>query len=235
VLTRPLVIVPKTMVYNYLFRSHIFWWKVLEITIKRFRKTDGFNNLSHHVIIFTPQHIFFLSCCFYKLIFPFRLEHIRGTNALEGRKTKIVCTLGPACWSEEGLGNLIDAGMNIARFNFSHGDHATHFACLQRLRAAVAKRPGVHVAVMLGNFETNDTDRTYHIFSNQIQKAQKFELGLLMCLSAANWSSSEATLLKLAQTIPSHAQKTTLRARTNLFQNLCLLGARCSLVGEGEH
>ncbi len=42
------------------------------------------------------------------------------------RKTKIVCTLGPACWSEEGLGALLDAGMNIARFNFSHGDHAGH-------------------------------------------------------------------------------------------------------------
>jgi pyruvate kinase len=42
------------------------------------------------------------------------------------RKTKIVCTLGPSCWGEEGLGQLMDAGMNVARFNFSHGDHAGH-------------------------------------------------------------------------------------------------------------
>ena len=42
------------------------------------------------------------------------------------RKTKIVCTLGPACWSEEGIAKLIDAGMNVCRFNFSHGDHAGH-------------------------------------------------------------------------------------------------------------
>ena len=33
---------------------------------------------------------------------------------------------GPACWSEEGLAQLMDAGMNICRFNFSHGDHAGH-------------------------------------------------------------------------------------------------------------
>eukprot|EP00961_Rhodomonas_salina_P080929 1088563-Rhodomonas_salina.1 len=37
------------------------------------------------------------------------------------RKTKIVCTMGPKCWDEDMLGRLIDAGMNIARFNFSHG------------------------------------------------------------------------------------------------------------------
>jgi len=50
------------------------------------------------------------------------------------RKTKIVCTLGPACWSEEGLVALIDAGMNVARFNFSHGDHAGHLQVLERVR-----------------------------------------------------------------------------------------------------
>ena len=65
------------------------------------------------------------------------------------RKTKIICTLGPACWSEEGLGTLIDAGMNIARLNFSHGDHKVHGETLDRLRAAMASRPDKPVAVML--------------------------------------------------------------------------------------
>ena len=49
----------------------------------------------------------------------------------------------------ERLGALLDAGMNIARFNFSHGDHETHGACLERLREAVASRPGAQCAVML--------------------------------------------------------------------------------------
>ena len=56
------------------------------------------------------------------------------------RRTKIVCTIGPASWSEDGLGKLMDAGMNVARFNFSHGDHETHKNTLQRLRAVAASK-----------------------------------------------------------------------------------------------
>jgi pyruvate kinase len=57
---------------------------------------------------------------------------------LTRRQTKIICTLGPACWDIETLCQLIDAGMSVARFNFSHGDHEGHKACLDRLRQAAA-------------------------------------------------------------------------------------------------
>jgi pyruvate kinase len=46
------------------------------------------------------------------------LDLIRSTPDISSRKTKVICTLGPACWSVEGLINLIDGGMNVARFNF---------------------------------------------------------------------------------------------------------------------
>ena len=64
------------------------------------------------------------------------------------KKTKIFCTMGPACWDVPTLLTLIDAGMNTARLNFSHGDHKAHGETLQRVREAatrhaVAKRPSM--------------------------------------------------------------------------------------------
>jgi pyruvate kinase len=55
------------------------------------------------------------------------------------RRAKIVCTLGPASTSQEMLEKLLDAGMDVARLNFSHGTHADHQGVLDRLRAASLK------------------------------------------------------------------------------------------------
>ncbi|MFC8568201.1 pyruvate kinase [Streptomyces sp. NPDC057245] len=52
------------------------------------------------------------------------------------RRAKIVCTLGPATDSYDQIKDLVDAGMDIARFNFSHGSHAEHEERYQRVRKA---------------------------------------------------------------------------------------------------
>jgi pyruvate kinase len=63
------------------------------------------------------------------------------------RQTKIVCTIGPATASEAALRALIEAGMNVARLNFAHGDHVQHGAVLARVRA-LAERLDAPVAVL---------------------------------------------------------------------------------------
>ena len=64
------------------------------------------------------------------------------------RKTKIVCTLGPASNNEETISELINAGMDIARFNFSHGDHEGHLAT-HRMVEKVRKNFSKPVATLL--------------------------------------------------------------------------------------
>ena len=64
------------------------------------------------------------------------------------RKTKIVCTLGPASSSEKVLEKMLKAGMNIARLNLSHGTHEGHKKMIDTFRS-VRDRLGVSAAVML--------------------------------------------------------------------------------------
>jgi pyruvate kinase len=82
------------------------------------------------------------------------------------RRAKIVCTLGPATRTPEMIGGLIDAGMDVARLNFSHGDHESHAATLRVVRAEAQKR-GRPVAVLqdlqgpkirVGRFETGGVE-----------------------------------------------------------------------------
>ena len=68
-------------------------------------------------------------------------------TSLPGFRTKIVCTLGPASASPETMMRMIDAGMNVARLNFSHGDLDGHRRMIDAVRGAAAAA-GRHVAIL---------------------------------------------------------------------------------------
>jgi pyruvate kinase len=67
--------------------------------------------------------------------------------SLPRHKTKIICTIGPACDSPGMLEKMLVAGMSVARLNFSHGDFESHREIISRLRKA-SKSTGRRVAVM---------------------------------------------------------------------------------------
>ena len=69
-------------------------------------------------------------------------------SALSKRRTKIVCTIGPATGSAAAIERLILAGMNIARLNLSHGTHREHGRYIQIIRR-VSQRLGIDVAILM--------------------------------------------------------------------------------------
>lgn len=64
------------------------------------------------------------------------------------RKTKIICTIGPACSDRETLCAMCRAGMNVARLNFSHGTHEDHLRMIGLIRS-VREELGLPIAIML--------------------------------------------------------------------------------------
>lgn len=93
------------------------------------------------------------------------------------RNTKIVCTIGPASESEEVLEKVIMAGMNVARLNFSHGDHAEHQARIDTIRK-VAKRLDKTVGILL---DTKGPEiRTHSMENGQVElvKGQQIEVSM---------------------------------------------------------
>ncbi|HSK36030.1 MAG TPA: pyruvate kinase, partial [Actinomycetota bacterium] len=55
-------------------------------------------------------------------------------------RTKVVATLGPASSSREVLGGMVEAGLDVVRLNFSHGERADHVARFELVRAVAAER-----------------------------------------------------------------------------------------------
>lgn len=103
---------------------------------------------------------------------------------MENKKTKIVCTIGPACSDKEILKQMIKAGMNVARFNMSHGTHESHHKMIENVKKA-REELGVSVAIMI---DTNGPEirlGEFENFSVELQKGDKFTLTTSRCIGTA--------------------------------------------------
>ena len=89
------------------------------------------------------------------------------------RKTKIICTLGPA--TDPVLPEMIKAGMNVARMNFSHGSHEEHKARMDAVKAA-RKELGLPVGIMLDTKGPEIRTKTYKDGKIEIVEGQQFTL-----------------------------------------------------------
>ncbi len=91
------------------------------------------------------------------------------------KKTKIICTLGPASRSEAVLKDMLLAGMNVARLNFSHGDHAEHRDAILRFRK-VRDSLGLSAAVLLDTKGPEIRLRDFENDSVVLRQGQTFTL-----------------------------------------------------------
>lgn len=89
------------------------------------------------------------------------------------RRTKIVCTLGPASNSEEVMEKMLRAGMNVARLNFSHGAHEEHQKTIEMFRA-VRDRLGYSAAVMLDTKGPEIRIKTFKNSSAEVKCGDEF-------------------------------------------------------------
>ena len=96
------------------------------------------------------------------------------------RKTKIICTLGPAVDSEEMIRKLILAGMNAARFNFSHGTHESHLAQLTKLKR-VRDELGIPVAAIMDTKGPEIRIKTFKDGRIELKKDDIFTLTTADC------------------------------------------------------
>ena len=91
------------------------------------------------------------------------------------RKTKIICTIGPASEKEEIIEKMMLAGMNVARINFSHGTHPEHREKMNKVKA-VREKLGLPVAIMLDTKGPEYRIRTFKDHKVTLKDGQPFTL-----------------------------------------------------------
>ncbi|WVZ12807.1 hypothetical protein V8G54_017337 [Vigna mungo] len=100
-----------------------------------------------------------------------------GPKSEARKKTKIVCTIGPSTSSRDMIWSLAEAGMNVARLNMSHGDHASHLQTIELVREYNAQFQDKVVAIMLDTKDLTTRPITSH-FDQSLEIEAAFDVAL---------------------------------------------------------
>lgn len=92
---------------------------------------------------------------------------------LKNRKTKIVCTIGPACQKKEIITDMCKAGMNVARLNFSHGDHNEHLKNINMIKE-VREQLNLPIAILLDTKGPEYRIKTFENSSVELKEGDIF-------------------------------------------------------------
>ena len=128
------------------------------------------------------------------------------------RKTKIVCTLGPATDQPGVLEELISSGMNVARMNFSHGNYEEHKGRMERVKE-IRKKMGLPIALLL---DTKGPEIRIKDFENGI-KEESVEIKNIISQMVQVGLVLEAKLDEI------HESAVTLKNESNSFLNQVLV------------
>ena len=120
------------------------------------------------------------------------------------RKTKIVCTVGPACDNKKTLLAMIDAGMNVARFNLSHGTHEELKARMDLVKEAI-RESGKSVAILIDTKGPEVRIGTFEQGAVELSEGQQFSF-----LKEPGFGDSEQVSISYPKLIELLAQKLSL-------------------------
>ena len=129
------------------------------------------------------------------------------------RMTKIVCTMGPACDDVGTLVKMIDAGMNVARFNMSHGEYDAMTARFDRVKEAI-KQSGKTVALLLDTKGPEIRVATFEGGATELEEGQEFRL-----YAPAGYGDSSGVSLSYPKLIEIFAKDVNSVGRTILFDD----------------
>lgn len=101
------------------------------------------------------------------------------------RRAKIVATMGPACADEEVIEKMVEAGLNVARFNMSHGTHLEHKKMIAHVRS-VRERMGVSLPIMIDTRGPEIRIGEFLDGSVELVDGEKFILTTVRCLGDEN-------------------------------------------------